>query len=225
MIKKSTAQRAQKGFDIHSTLYSLSLWGSLVAIAFLYSDCAITPIEVKSEMLDPAEARKHSIAVLPDPYMDDPTAAQRLVDLVRVEMIRKGFRLSQSENTAELVIIPYLTAPTSGDTSVKPPHPVPAINLISANISEPGMMQSTGTLGELPQWENRSSLPQERVQLTILAVQEEVWHKALNINQLRIPQVWRISVFLPTDFSAKGKEVTAEMVEAAGPRFAELAGR
>lgn len=228
MVKKSIAQssrRPQRGAGVHSTLCSLSLWGSLVAIAFLYSDCAVTPIEVKSEMLNPTEAGKHSIAVLPDPYMDDLTASQRLVDLVRIEMIRRGFRLSQTEKTAELVIIPYLTAPASGEAAAKPLNPVPRINLISANIAEPGMMQNTGTLGELPQWENRPSLTQERMQLTILAVQEEVWHKALNINQLRIPQVWRISVFLPTDFSAKGKEVTAEMVGAAGPRFAELAGR
>jgi hypothetical protein len=228
MIKKGIAQgsrRSQRGFGVHSTLHFLSLWGSLVAIAILYSDCAVTPIEVKSEMLNPAEAGKHSIAVLPDPYMDNLTAAQRLVDLVRIEMTRRGFRLSQTENSAELVIIPCLTAPASGDPPAKPLNPVPRINLIGANIGEPGMMQNTWPLGELPQWENRPLLPQERIQLTILAVQEAVWHKALNINQLRIPQVWRISVFLPTDFSAKGKEVTAEMVGAAGPRFAELAGR
>jgi hypothetical protein len=215
------SRRPQRGFGVHS----LSLWVSLVAIAVLYSDCAATPIAVKSEMLNPTEAGKHSIAVLPDPYMDDLTAAQRLVDLVRMEMTRRGFRLSQTEKTAELVIIPCLTAPNSGDPPAKPLTPVPRINLIGANLGEPGMMQKTWTLGELPQLENRPPPAQERIQLTILAVQEKAWHEALNINQLKIPQVWRISVFLPTDFSAKGKEVTAEMVGAAGPRFAELAGR
>jgi len=206
-----------------STLPCLFLWGSLAATSILYSGCAVTPIEVKSEVVNPAEVGKHSVAVIPDPYMDDLTTAKRLVDLVRREMTQRGFRLSQSEERADLVIIPHLISPTSGDTSMKRVNSVPTINLINSNIGELGMMQNGGALSELPQLENRSPLLQEQIQLTILAVQEDVWHKALNINQLRIPQVWRISVLAPTYFSTKGKEVTAEMVEAAGPQFAQLA--
>jgi len=170
-----------------STLHCLFLWGSLAATSILCSGCAVTPIEVKSEVVNPAEVGKHSVAVIPDPYMDDLTTAERLVDLVRREMTQRGFRLSQSEEKADLVIIPHLISPTSGDTSMKQVNPVPTINLINSNIGELGMMQNGGALSELPQLENRSPLLQEQIQLTILAVQEDVWHKALNINQLRIP--------------------------------------
>jgi hypothetical protein len=208
-----------------STLHSSILWCSLVAITIFYSNCAATPIEVKSEVVNPAEAVKHSVAVIPDPYMDDLSVSNRLVDLVRKEMTQRGFRLTQSEQTAELVVIPHLTASTSGETPAKPINSVPGINLISPNVGEPGMMQNGGTLGELPPLEARPTLPQDQIQLTILAVQEDVWHKALNIDQLRVPQVWRISVYAPTHFSTKGKEVTAEMVEAAGPGFAQIAKR
>jgi hypothetical protein len=201
----------------------LFLFCSLITVSILYSDCAGAPMEVKSELLIPAAAAKHSVAVIPDPYMDDLTAAKRLVDLVRTEMTQKGFRISPSENTAELVIIPHLTSPTSGNMPARPVNPVPRINLITPNIGEPGMMQNAQRLGELPQWESPPELPAEQIQLTILAVQLDVWRKALNINQLRVPQVWRISVSAPTYFSPKGKEVTAEMVEAAGPQFAQLA--
>jgi hypothetical protein len=194
-----------------------------LATAVLCSDCAVTPIEVKTEVVNPAEAGKRSVAVIPDPYMDDLTVAKRLVDLVGNEMAQRGFRLSRSENTAELVIIPHLTAPASGVIPAKSANLAPSINLFSPNFGESGMMQNAATLGELPESEKQPTITHDRTQLTILAVQEDVWHKALNINQLRIPQVWRISVFVPTDFSAKGKEVTAEMVEAAGPRFAEIA--
>jgi hypothetical protein len=207
------------------TLHCFFLWGGLVATAILYSDCAVTPIQVKSEVINPAEAVKRSVAVLPDPYMDDLGVAERLADLVRKEMTQRGFRLSQSEATAELVIIPQLISSTPEDTSAKPVNPVPRINLFSPNLGEPGMMLSGGALGDLPPLESQPVLPENQIQLTILAVEEDVWHKALNINQLRIPQVWRISVFVPTDFSPKGKEMTAEMVEAAGPRFAEIAKR
>ena len=206
-----------------STLRRLFLWGSLVAIAILYSGCAVTPIEVKSDVVNPTEAGKHSVAVVPDPYMDDLSAANRLVDLVRKEMKQSGFRLSQSEDTAELVIIPHLISSTSGDRATKPVNPVPTLNLINPNIGEPGMMQNRGALGELPLLENRPALPQDQVQLIVMAVQQDDWRKALIINQLRVVQVWRISVFAPADFFAKGKEVTAELVEAAGPRFAQLA--
>jgi hypothetical protein len=207
----------------NSILHSLFLWCSLLATAILYSDCAAAPMEVKSELLIPAAAGKHSVAVIPDPYMDDLTTAKRLVDLVRAEMTQRGFRVSLSENTAELVIIPQLTSPASGETPAKPVNSLPSINLISPNIAEPGMMQNAERLGELPQWDSPPALPAEQIQLTILAVQLDVWRKALIINQLKVPQVWRISVFAPTYFCPKGREVTAEMVEAAGPQFAQLA--
>jgi hypothetical protein len=182
---------------------------------------------VKSEVVNPAAVGKRSVAVIPDPYMDDLTTAKRLVDLVGKKMTQSGFRLSPTESTAELVIIPHLTSPASGAVAVKTVSPVPRINLITPNIGEPGTMQNAGGLGELPALEPRPAVavPQDQIQLIIMAVQEDVWHKALNINQLRIPQVWRISVLVPTDFASKGKEVTTEMVEAAAPRFAEIAGR
>jgi glycosyltransferase involved in cell wall biosynthesis len=107
-------------FGEDSTLHCPFLWGSLVATAILCSGCAVTPLEVKSEVVNPAEAGKHSVAVIPDPYMDDLTAAKRLVDLVQKEMTLRGFRLSQSEDTAELVIIPHLTSSTSEDRPAKP---------------------------------------------------------------------------------------------------------
>lgn len=207
----------------NSILHCLFLRCTLIATAIVYSDCAGTPMEVKSELLIPAAAEKHSVAVIPDPYMDDLTTAKRLVDLVRAEMTQRGFRVSPSENTADLVIIPHLTSPNSGATPAKAVNPVPSINLISPNIGEPGMMQNAERFGELPQWDSPPALPAEQTQLTILAVQLDVWRKALIINQLRVPQVWRISVFAPTYFSPKGREVTAEMVEAAGPQFARLA--
>jgi hypothetical protein len=209
----------------NSILHSLFLWGSLVAATIFCSSCTSIPFEVKSEVVNPAEVGKRSVAVIPDPYMDDLTTAKRLVDLVGKKMTQSGFRLSPSESKAELVIIPHLTSSLSGAVTVKTVNPVPRINLITPNIGEPGMMQNAGGLGDLPALEPRPAVPQDQIQLIIMAVQEDVWHKALNINQLRIPQVWRISVFVPTDFSAKGKEVTTEMVEAAAPRFAEIAGR
>ena len=208
-----------------SSLRSPLLWCGLVAVTIFGSSCAVTPIEVKSEVVNPAGVGKRSVAVIPDPYMDDLVTSKRLVELVKKEMTQSGFRLSQSEQTAELVIIPHLTSPASGEAPAKAVEPVPRINLISPTIGERGMMQNAGALDELPSLESRAAVTQEQAQLTIMAVQEDVWHRALNINQLRIPQVWRISVFVPTDFPAKGKEVTTEMVEAAAPRFAEIAGR
>jgi hypothetical protein len=207
------------------TSHSLFLWGALAATTIFCSGCAVTPIEVKSEVVNPAEVGKRSVTVIPDPYMDDLTTAKRLVDLVGKKMTQNGFRLSQSEQTAELVIIPHLTSPTSGETPTKPVNPAPRIDLLNSSIGEPGMMQRGSTFEELPPLVNQTVLPRDQIQLVILAVQEDVWRKALNINQLRIPQVWRISAFVPTDFSAKGKEVTAALVEAAAPRLAEIAKR
>jgi hypothetical protein len=208
-----------------STRYSPFLWGALGAAIIFGSGCAVTPIEVKSEVVNPAEVSKRSVAVIPDPYMDDLTTAKRLVDLVGKKMTQNGFRLSQSEQTAELVVIPHLTSPTSEETLAQPVNPMPRIDLLNSSIGEPGMMQSGSTFGALPPLQNQRVLPHDQIQLVILAVQEDVWRKALNINQLRIPQVWRISVFVPTDFSAKGKEVTEALVEAAGPHLAEIAKR
>jgi len=204
---------------------SLFLWGALAATTIFCSGCAVTPIEVRSEVVNPAEVGKRSVAVIPDPYMDDLTTAKRLVDLVGKKMTQNGFRLSQSEQTAELVIIPHLTSPTSEEASAKPVKPVTKIDLLNSSIGEPGMMQRGSTFEELPPLVNQPVLPRDQIQLVILAVQEDVWRKALNINQLRIPQVWRISVFVPADFSAKGEEVTAALVEAAAPHLAEIAKR
>jgi hypothetical protein len=208
--------------ELPSSLRFGFIAGALLATAIFCSDCAITPIEVKSEVVNPAEAKKLSVAVIADPYMDDAAAANTLVDLVRKEMTRRGFRLSQTEATAELVIIPHLKG-TSGDVPATPVRPAPSINLLTPNIGEPGMMQNGGGLGELPSIESRAALPQDQIQLIVMAIQLDEWRKALIVNQLRVPQVWRISVFAPPDFSPKGKALTAELVEAAGPRFAQLA--
>ena len=209
-----------------SSLHRL-LFVSMVATGIFYSSCAVALVEVKSEVLNPPEAAKRSVAVIPDPYMDDLTVANKLADLVRKEMSQSGFRLSPSQDQAELVVIPHLiaSAATAGERPAKPANPVPRINLINPSIGEPGMMQNGGPLGELPPVEARPALPlpQDQIELQILAVQQDVWHRALNINQLRIPQVWRISVQVPTYFTPKGKELTAEMVEAAGPRFVQIA--
>jgi hypothetical protein len=208
-----------------SSLHHL-VCASAVAIALLYSGCATTPVAVKSEVLNPPEAAKRSVAVIADPYMDDPVLANKLVDLVRKEMSQRGFRLSPSENQAELVVIPHLVASDTAslERPAKPANPVPRINLINTNIGEPGMMQTGGGFDELPPVETtQPAVPQDQAELQILAVQQDVWHRALNIDQLRIPQVWRISVQVPTYFTPKGKELTAEMVEAAGPRFAQIA--
>jgi hypothetical protein len=208
-----------------STSHALFLWGSLIATTIFCSSCAVTRIVVKSEVVDPGEVGKRSVAVIPDPYMDNLTTAKRLADLVGKKMTQSGFRLDRSENTAELVIIPHLTSSVSKAVAVQTVSPAQRISLIAPNIGEPGMMQNAGGLGELPVFENRPAVPQDQIQLVIMAVQEDVWHKALNINQLRVPQVWRISVFVPTDFAEKEKEITEKMVEAAAPRFAEIAKR
>jgi hypothetical protein len=209
-----------------SSLHRL-LFVSMVATGIFYSSCAVALVEVKSEVLNPPEAAKRSVAVIPDPYMDDLTLANKLVDLVGKEMSRRGFRLSPSENQAELVVIPHLiaSAATSGEKPAKPANPAPRINLINPNIGEAGMMQNGGGFADPPPVEVQPAVASYQVELQILAVQQDVWHRALNINQLRIPQVWRISVQVPTYFTPKGKELTAEMVEAAGPRFGEIAGK
>jgi hypothetical protein len=138
-------------------------------------------------------------------------------------MTQRGFRLSQSEDRAELVIIPQLIQPMSRYNPSKPTNATPSIHLFNSNIGEPGMMQNGEALGELPLSENRPAPPRDQIQLMVTAVQLDDWRKALIVNQLRIPQVWRISVVAPTDFCLKGKEVKAELVQAAGPWFAQLA--
>ena len=71
--------------------------------------CASAPrVKVAAEAFDSEKAKSRSVAVVADLYMEDPAEADKLAELVRGQLVVRGFKVQETENKADLVIVPTI---------------------------------------------------------------------------------------------------------------------
>ena len=79
------------------------------SLGLLLGGCATAPqVKVAAEVFDPEKAKNRSVAVIADLYMDDPVEADTLAGLIRNQLTANGFKVQETENEAELVVIPTI---------------------------------------------------------------------------------------------------------------------
>jgi hypothetical protein len=193
------------------------------SLGLLLGGCVTAPqVKVAAEVFNAEQAKNRSVAVIADQYMDDAAEADKLAGLIRNQLTANGFKVQETENEAELVVIPTIerSKPTSSGTA-----PLPRAWRSfdrSYGLGQANMMQSQNALRNLG-FEFGSAPPPEELKagLMVTAVTREAWFKALLDEKIEIPRVWRIIAVSPL----KKEDVTPKLVEAVGSKLNDVAGR
>ena len=187
----------------------------------LLGGCASAPqVKVAAQVFDPEEAKNRSVAVIADLYMDDPLEADKLAGLIRSELTANGYKVQETENEAELVVIPTMERSKPTSTGAAPPPGAWRSFDLSYGLGQANMMESQNALQNLG-FEFESAPPPEELKagLMVTAVTREAWFKALLEQQSEIPRVWRIIAVS----SVKKQDATPKLVEAVGSKLNEVA--
>jgi hypothetical protein len=192
------------------------------SLGLLLGGCASTPqVKVAAEVFNPEEAKNRSVAVIADQYMDDPAEADKLADLIRNQLTANGFKVQETENEAELVVIPTIERSKPTSTGTAPlPRAWRSFDL-SYGLGRASMMESQNALRNLG-FEFGSATPepeQLKAGLMVTAVTREAWLKALLDEKIEIPRVWRIIAVSPLT----KEDVTPKLVEAVGSKLNQVA--
>lgn len=199
------------------------IWRLLAVLGMCLTlwSCATTPrVRVTAEVDDPAQAQSRSVAVVADLFMDDAAEADRIAGLVRDQLASQGFAVKETENEAELVIIPTIERSKPADAAAAPPARMRRPFDVSQRVGQSSLMESQNALRNLGfEFGSLPAEEQPRVGLMVTAVSKEVWFKALVESQREIPRVWRIMAISPL----KKQDVTPKLVEAVGSKLSEIA--
>jgi hypothetical protein len=193
------------------------------SLGLLLWGCASAPqVKVAAEVFDPKEAKNRSVAVIADQYVDDPAEAEKLADLIRNQLTANGFKVQQTENEAELVVIPTIERSKPASTGTAPvPRALRSFDL-SYGVGGTRMTESQNALRNLGfEFGPSPTGPEElKAGLMVTAVTREAWFKALLDEKNEIPRVWRITAVSPL----KKEDITPKLVEAVGSKLNEVAG-
>ena len=193
------------------------------SLGLLLGGCVSAPrAKVAAEVFDPEKAKSRSVAVVADLYMEDPAEADKLAELMRGQLVARGFKVQETENEADLVIVPTIerSKPTSTGTA-----PLPRARRsydLSYGLGRANMMESQNALRNLGfEFEPAAPAPEQlKAGLMVTAVTRQAWFKGLLDEKVEIPRVWRIIAVS----SLKKEDLTVELVEAVGSKLSEVAG-
>jgi hypothetical protein len=187
--------------------------------------CATGPrVKVTAEVVDPEQAKSRSVAVVADSFMDDAVEADNVAGLLRQQLVLQGFKVSQNENEAELIVIPTLERSTIERSSSTGAGTVPARMRrpfdVSHGLGQSSLMESQNAMRNLGfEFGTLPSQEQARIGLMVTAVSREVWSNALLEPQTEIPRVWRVVAIT----AVRKQDVTPNLVEAVGTKLGEIA--
>ena len=121
-----------------------------LSLGLLLGGCASDPqVKLAAQVFDSEKAKSRSVAIVPDLYMDDPAEADKLAELMRGQLTLNRFKVRETENEAELVVISTIerSKPTSTGTA-PPPRAWRSFDL-SYGLGRANMMESQNALRNL----------------------------------------------------------------------------
>jgi hypothetical protein len=204
----------------------LEIWRllSLVwSLGLLLGGCASAPrVKVAAEVFDSEKAKSRSVAVVADLYMDDPAEADKLAELMRGQLVVRGFKVQETENEADLVIVPTIERSKPTSTVATPLLRAWHTSDLAYGLGQANMTESQNALRNLGFGFGPSgpAPEQSKAGLMITAVSRDVWFKALMNEKVEIPRVWRIIAVIPWE----KEDVTPKLVEAVASKLDEVAG-
>jgi len=141
---------------------------------------------------------KSAVMVIPNPYEDDPYQANLAVEATKEVLQERGYNVVPNATTALLVAIPTLETNRAQVIQTSPP-PSDAFSefdqasrLLGSSPSLPRIAIKSG-----PTLKTKSS----EAALVIEAFRADDWNKALLVNMLQLPPVWKVVTSLPAQYS------------------------
>ena len=142
-----------------------------------------------------------AIAVIPNPYDDDFTLANKAADEAKQELIKRGYTVVASEAEAKLIAVP--TVETNVDAGTRRNLDRPIEMFSDANLSQMdrvnGVANSLGSLGEVSFEGAAGPVGKGKDLLVIEAFPKDAWNHALIVNELQLQPAWKIRMPLPAD--------------------------
>ena len=191
-----------------------------LGLSLTFFSCAtISQVKVTAEVINPAQAGSRSVMVVPDSYMSDATEADTVAELVRTQLASLGFKINDTEEKADLIIIATLERSTPGPTSRVPLRMRRPFD-ISHGTGQTSLMESENAMRKLG-FEMRTLPEQEqpRIGLMVTAISKDVWLNAPLVSESEIPRVWRVVAIAPLT----KEDMTTKLVEAVGAKLGEIA--
>jgi hypothetical protein len=174
-------------------------------LVLIMTGCSNSQLAQKNHPKAPASAPvvdNAEVIVIPNPYVDDVTLANRAAEEAKQELIKRGYKVVETEAEAKIVAVP--TVETGVITVVRNQSDRP-IDLFSDNnfsqidrtqtvantLSSLGGVSFSGTGG--------GSYGRGRDELVIEAFPKDAWDHALIVNELQLQPNWKIRMALPAD--------------------------
>jgi len=133
------------------------------------------------------------VVVIPNPYVDDLTLANKAADEAKQELIKRGVKIVGTEAEADVVAVP------TTETNVTAVHVTkqPDVFTENAGLQLDRSWALNNSLGSLGSQSFQSSIGKSSDQLVIEGFQKDAWDKALIVNELQLQPVWKVRVALP----------------------------
>jgi hypothetical protein len=142
-----------------------------------------------------------AIVVIPNPYVDDLTLANKATEEAKQELIKRGYNVVSSEEEADLVAIP--TVETNVVQVVLPSGNRPTelfTDIAGAQLDRIGTVaNSLGSLSSLSFRSSAGSIGSGGSCLVIEAFRKDAWDKALIVNELQLAPAWKLRMPLPRE--------------------------
>lgn len=139
-----------------------------------------------------------AIAVIPNPYVDDLTLANKAAEEAKEELIKRGYNIVANEADAKLIAV--ATVETNVVTFVKHASEQPIDFFSNSNLSQIDRLtvsNSLGSLGQMSYQGPQSSSGKGNDLLVIEAFSKDAWDHALIVNELQLQPAWKIRMPLP----------------------------
>ena len=134
------------------------------------------------------------VVVIPNPYVDDLTLANKSADEAKQELIERGVKIVGTEAEADVVAVPTV------ETNVTVVHGTKQSTDIfteSGGLQMNRSLALSNSLGALGSGTSRSWVGNSGGQLVIEGFRKDAWDKALIVNELQLQPVWKVRVALP----------------------------
>ena len=191
-----------------------------LGLSLTFFSCATTSqVKVTAEVVDPGQARSRSVMVVPDSFMSDAAEADTVAELVRGQLASLGFKINDTEEKAELIVIATLERSAPGATSRVPLRMRRPFDIFYG-VGQTSLMESQQAMRKLG-FEFRTLPEQEepRIGLMVTAISKDVWLNTPLASEAEIPRVWRVVAIAPLN----NEDMISKLVEAAGTKLGEIA--
>jgi hypothetical protein len=168
----------------------------VLAFGLALAGCSHNQIAQKAKQKAPEDqlvVDASRVVVIPNPYVDDLTLANKAADEAKQELIKRGVKLVGTEAEADVVAVPTVETNLTVVHVTKPAD----VFMENSGLQMDRSWTLNNSLGSLGSQTVRSSIGKSDDQLVVEGFKKEAWDKALIVNELQLQPVWKVRLALP----------------------------